>query len=126
MINQILVLENDIEPQGLPHLLRRTLKYSPVPYNVWWWFSQYVIQHPEDSLRRFSEIQSDTLLLSQPSFAGWDNAFEDKMDLFVTLMEKGIKSIVYIQPLLMLERKKKRTKKLKFLKNCWNSILFSQ
>lgn len=88
---KILVLENDIEKQGLPNIIEDILEASSTPYDVWWWFSQSIRQHSAEGIQRFAETHGNTFYLSYPSFVGWDNSFEDKLHLFKVLKEHGIK-----------------------------------
>lgn len=87
----ILILENDTERQGLPDILQDILDNEKVPHKTWWWFKQDVLQNTQESFKRFSEVSKDTMLLSYPSFLGWDNTFESHLHLFKELMKKGIK-----------------------------------
>lgn len=88
---KLLILENDTQSQGLPEMLEDCINNQKLPYNVWWWFNQSIIQKPEESFKTFSEIDSETLLVSYPSFAGYGNTFESKIYLFDKLKEQNIK-----------------------------------
>jgi len=91
-MKKFLILENDIEQQGLPDFLQDVLDINKeIPYKVWWWFGEDVRQNPEKSFERFSNIDSDTFILTNPSFVGYGNSFEGKLNLFCKLMELGIK-----------------------------------
>jgi len=91
-MKEFLILENDIEAQGLPDFLQDVLDINKnIPYKVWWWFGQDVSQNPEKSIKKFSNISQDTFLLTNPSFVGYSNSFEEKLNLFYKLMELGIK-----------------------------------
>lgn len=91
-IKRFLVLENDIESQGLPDILKDCLDVSTdIPYEVWWWFNQSVIQETKKSFERFKKVKPDTLLITYPSFVGYDNSFESKLRLFKELKDQGIK-----------------------------------
>ena len=91
-IKKFLILENDIQHQGLPYILTDCLETIPeIPYDVWYWFGEDVRQNPEKSFARFAAVESETLILSYPSFVGYGNSFEGKLHLFKVLKDKGIK-----------------------------------
>lgn len=89
--NKILILENDIESQGLPDVIQDIIDTENVPYETWWWFKQDILQNTADCIKRFAKISKDTMLLTYPSFIGWDNTFESHLHLFEELMKKQIK-----------------------------------
>ncbi len=92
IVKKFLILENDTPHQGLPDMLTDCLEMiSDVPYDVWYFFNVDVQNHPKESLARFAAVESDTLILSYPSFVGYGNSFEGKLRLFKTLKDKGIR-----------------------------------
>lgn len=89
---KFLILENDIEHQGLPDTLKRiTEAWTEIPYEVWWWFSEDIRQHADQCLDRFKNLEPGTVILSNPSFAGYGNSFTGKLHLFAVLKSQGIK-----------------------------------
>lgn len=89
--NRILILENDIESQGLPDILDDVIAIEKLPHDVWWWFKYDIKQNPQEGFKRFAKVSKDTLIVSYPSFVGWDNTFEGNLFLFTKLKEAGIK-----------------------------------
>ncbi len=124
--NKILVLENDIEHQGLPDQIDNVIHSIGKPHDVWWWFGEDVRQNTERSLKRFAEITPDTLVMTQPSFVGYGNTFEGKLALFAKLAEMNVRLMLgivyypdfYLYVLYWLHRldKKERERYIPMLK----------
>lgn len=93
MKTKILVLENDIEHQGLPDVLQEIVEENDeYDFDIWWWFGEDVKQNTEKSFKRFAEASKNNILcISYPSFVGYGNSFDSKLFLFTKLMEQGIK-----------------------------------
>lgn len=84
--DKILVLENDIEFQGLPSILKHILIDATIPHKVWWNFD-----NTSDDDTYLHLLNDKTLLLAYPSFAGPGNTLENKLFFFLKLKEAGIK-----------------------------------
>ena len=90
--DKLVVLENDIEHQGLPDSMQDILDENKhTEHQIWWWFGEDVRQNPEKSMMQFNALAANSLFITQPSFVGYGNSFEGKLFLFKKLMEVGIK-----------------------------------
>lgn len=89
--NKILVFENDSEFQGLPYTLKLIQKAESIKFDAWYDFSVSFQRNQEDAFKRLSEIDTNTLCLSAPSFVGPGNSFGGYLGLFLELKELGIK-----------------------------------
>lgn len=93
MINykKILVFENDSERIGLPVAIDYIEKAENRNFEVWWDFSSSFHWDREAAFKRLSEINNETLVLSNPSFVGPGNSFSGYLGLFLKMKELGIK-----------------------------------
>ncbi len=90
--SKLVVLENDIEHQGLPECIKDILdEHKETPHEIWWWFGEDVRQNPEKSISKFKSLAPDSFFISQPSFVGYGNSFDGKLFLFKKLMDFGVK-----------------------------------
>jgi hypothetical protein len=92
----IIVLENDIEHIGLNRFLGMVLKNETVNVDMFWDFSSTFHYEREKSFERLKAINSDTLVLTNPSFVGSDNSFSGYLGLFLLLKQMNIKLDVAI------------------------------
>lgn len=96
-ISRILVLENGSEKQGLPFNVKKTIqKDGGRSHKAWFDFGIDIRTTPKESIAEFAAQTPDTLILSQPSFVGWDNSFDDKLHLFKKLKDLNIKLTVAV------------------------------
>lgn len=67
--DKMLVLENDIQHQGLPDHLQDIIDINKKPADIWWWFGEDVRQNTAKSFKRFAEAAADPgmLVISNPS-----------------------------------------------------------
>lgn len=84
---QVLVLENDLEQNGVPSWLKREIESINLPTEYWYDFRMTLYRYKQLSMERFLNLSEDTLLLSAPSFVGYDNSFESYVHLFYQLKE---------------------------------------
>lgn len=86
----ILVVENDIKE--IPLALKYKLKNIEVPVEYWYNFKYSFHFNSEENYNRLENTQNtNTLLVSNPSFVGVDNRFEHYVILFLKLKELNIK-----------------------------------
>lgn len=88
---KILVFENDSEHIGKNHFIKGIEKNETITFDMWWDFAMSFYWDSEKAFQRLKDIDSDTLVLSNPSFAGPGNSFSGYLNLFLKMKEMNIK-----------------------------------
>jgi len=90
--NKFLVLENNIQQQGLPNIIEEVLHYHPeMQKEVWWFFSQDMRQNEEKCFEKLSKLTNETFIITYPSFMEWFSSFEEQLYIFDKLIDRNIK-----------------------------------
>lgn len=87
--SKILVFENDHESQGLNMVISKIKNSEDVPFEVWWQFNGSLMRDLEDSLERIQNIDTNTVVLANPSFVGAENSLSGYIILMMKLKELG-------------------------------------
>jgi hypothetical protein len=114
--NKILVLEND--SKNVPGHLRNVLDRETVDIEYWYDFHMSFHWDKQKAFDRLMNLDSDTLLVCAPSFAGPDNSFDSYLMIFLKLKDAGKHvDIAVIYPDCF------QTYLLQFLSNSYNNAL---